>query len=678
MAHDYKADGKLMRRGQRDMAARDGGVKGGGALRVALAMACLLAPCAVWGAGPALEALKAAAPPKIDGDLSDECWKGPPTATGFTRETRPPTEDTRVWVRWDATALYFAFECPDSQIGQLHSQQKKRNGSLESDDTVTVGIDPLGDRQTMYWFTVNPRGTQQEEIPGGAAAKIEWRGDWLAGAKVGEKAWTAELAVPFAILKYPPGQKQFGLIFRRRLQRVGEETAWPSGTNYYTHENQATLSGVEAPKQRAVPRFMPYMLLGAGSGLRNSAGIDIKYTTPNNVTNLLSIEPDFQTIEDVIDTIDFSYNPRQLPDRRPFFTEGGDFFDDSMMFYSRSIGRIDGGVKSFGKIGRTSFGAMGATRLGSESDVLLNGGYDVTAHSDVRFGFVGHEGDTTNGVVKLAANWRKPMKVNGYYWGVAALRSMGGGADATAWRAYIDRWSGYGMLGWHVFFNRIPADYTPSLAYVPEPDRQSVMGWVDYGNRLEKGPLLTWSSQLGYDYSTHLDGSLFHRGIQPSLDLVFRRNWGFGIGADLTNRPPNHDRVVQARLAFNIRDLYRTTQLNVRTGRLAGGDYLFASVSKGFKFGERFSTAVSAEKLSLKNPTEGPSLDTFQGVLSGVYDITAERGVLFRLVANDHGFNGYAAYRQELRKGMDIFLILGDPNSFTFHPRIGLKVVNTY
>src|SRR5439155_9647552 len=112
------------------------------------------------------------------------------------------------------------------------------------------------------------------------------------------------------------------------------------------------------------PRFMPYALVGAGGNLRNSTGIDIKYTAPNSITSLVTIRPDFQTIEDVIQTVDFSYNPRSLPDRRPFFTEGGGYFGDRMMFYSRNIGEIDAGAKSFGKIGRLGFGALGTYQSG--------------------------------------------------------------------------------------------------------------------------------------------------------------------------------------------------------------------------------------------------------------------------------------------------------------------------
>jgi hypothetical protein len=67
-----------------------------------------------------------------------------------------------------------------------------------------------------------------------------------------------------------------------------------------------------------------------------------------------------------------------------------------------------------------------------------------------------------------------------------------------------------------------------------------------------------------------------------------------------------------------------------------------------------------------------------QFILTGVYDLTNERGISMRAVSHNGSFNFYAAYRQELRKGADIYLILGDPNAQSFTGRMALKLVNTY
>jgi hypothetical protein len=507
---------------------------------------------------------------------------------------------------------------------------------------------------------------------------VAWRGDWNAAAKTDDKGWTAELAIPFSILKYPSGQKRFGIILRRNLARIGEETDWPSGTDYYSHENEAFLTDLEAPRQRVVPRYMPYTLMGAGENLKNSAGIDIKYSAPNNITGLLAIRPDFQTIEDDVQTVDFSYNPRYIDDHRPFFTEGGGRFNDGMMFYSRSIGEIDGGLKTFGKVGQLGFGVMDAFRFGGENTALANFSYDTTSRSDVGMSLLNYNGGAgDNRVLKLSANWNKPMKVSGYYWGASAYQSVGGGS-AIATSAYIDRWNGWGIPGWHLYYNRIPADYNPSLGFVNEKDKQSVDGWVEYGKEYKTGSLLHWNSELDFRYADHLSGGLFYKGVSPYLSATFRKDWSLGVGYDMNDRPPNQDRVLSFNLGLKIRDLYRSAHLNVRMGHLDGGRYLFASLGKGFKLSDKFSLGLSAERLSLNYPDRRDDLNDTQGVLSGVFDLTPERGIVFRVVGNPQGGNSYVAYRQQLRQGKDAYLIIGDPNAQTFRARVGLKIVDTY
>ena len=56
----------------------------------------------------------------------------------------------------------------------------------------------------------------------------------------------------------------------------------------------------------------------------------------------------------------------------------------------------------------------------------------------------------------------------------------------------------------------------------------------------------------------------------------------------------------------------------------------------------------------------------------------ANRGIVMRLVDHSGSTNFYAAYRQEMRRGMDIFFVLGDPNAPSFTIQFLLKLVRTY
>src|SRR5205823_7737867 len=137
---------------------------------------------------------------------------------------------------------------------------------------------------------------------------------------------------------------------------------------------------------------------------------------------------------------------------------------------------------------------------------------------------VQHDGARNNRVLKLSANWQRPVNPGGYYWGCSAYQSQGGGPTATVARAYVERYGGSGVPGWHLYYNRIPKEYDPALAFVPEKDKESVDGWMDYGLEYKQSALLNWNAYLNYNYARHLDGSLFYGGVQPGLNLTFRRN----------------------------------------------------------------------------------------------------------------------------------------------------------
>ena len=64
-----------------------------------------------------------------------------------------------------------------------------------------------------------------------------------------------------------------------------------------------------------------------------------------------------------------------------------------------------------------------------------------------------------------------------------------------------------------------------------------------------------------------------------------------------------------------------------------------------------------------------------QHILTLNYDITPERGLGTRLIYRDSKFNALVTYRQVVRRGMDAFIIVGDPNAEEMEKRILAKVI---
>ncbi|MCC6443380.1 MAG: carbohydrate binding family 9 domain-containing protein [Armatimonadetes bacterium] len=629
-------------------------------------------------ANPIIPAVKAEVPPEIDGNLDDPCWQELAPVSGFFHDLKPAVEETRVRLCYGADALYVAFECDDREPKSIRAQQTKRNGGMEQDDNVALGVSPLCDRQTYYWFTVNALGTQGEDIPGGSASKVEWRGDWRAASKIHDKGWSAEMAIPFALLKYPKGQQRFGITLGRNFARFKEWAYWPFRSSYYSHDTEAYWHGLEPPRFQPKPLLMPYTLWGSGKGLKSSAGLDVKYVAENNITSLLTYKPDFQTIEDVVQTIDFSYNPRYLEDRRPFFTEGGWVFSDERMFYSRMINEVDVGVKAYGKQKNLSFGAMEAHHSGMNA-ALFNMGYDVTPLGKINFALVDHrDKGLTNTAYKIGTDWRKPDKINAYYYGVNLRGSRtNGAASQPLVSAYIDRYGAAGILGWHLYYADVPGDYNATLAYLPEKGFRNIEGYLEYAKEFRQGPLLNWEANLGLGKAHHRSGGLFHENFSPSFRWGFRRQTHARIAYEYQNRPPYRDRITELLYQWNDQDLYRGGNVRFRFGRLAGGQYRFFSAQQGVKITSRFSLHFNYERLNLVFP-DGTRDQFNQSFLSGLYEFSPERSIATRIIGRSGKTNVYFAYRQELRRGADIFVVWGDPNADSTVSRIGVKVVNTY
>ena len=82
----------------------------------------------------------------------------------------------------------------------------------------------------------------------------------------------------------------------------------------------------------SAPVILPYTYATAGATNRAKIGVDIKAPVTSGVTALATLFPDFQNIENDLNTVAFSYNEQALLDRRPFFAEGSEFMPERDLF----------------------------------------------------------------------------------------------------------------------------------------------------------------------------------------------------------------------------------------------------------------------------------------------------------------------------------------------------------
>ncbi len=272
----------------------------------------LLGTAGLASPAPTICAKVVTSAPRVDGALDDECWKSAERCTGFkeTLRSADSAEQTEVMVCADAGTLYFAFVCHDSKPDRISARQRQRNASLRGDDNVTVLIDTLHSDKSYYQFTTNPLGTQNESIPYGSASNITWRGDWQAAARITDFGWTAEIAVPFGILRHPAKATTFGMAFTRYNARLDERSMWPDMGISFDFARSCDLTGLDLPTDGIRPVFLPYVVASTEPGRTfTQQGFDLKTEFPNGLTGLLTQNPDFTNVQDSVSSVDFSYYP---------------------------------------------------------------------------------------------------------------------------------------------------------------------------------------------------------------------------------------------------------------------------------------------------------------------------------------------------------------------------------
>ena len=645
----------------------------------------LLLICASAAYGSSLEAVIADTAPKIDGDLSDACWQSASSVSDFfyTDSGAPGSEKTTARLVYDHDCIYVAFDCTDSQPEFIRAQQTKRGGNMSTDDYVTFVLDPFSEYRltTLARFKVNAVGTQTHEVQSSETGKTEWIGDWDAAVKRTPGGWSAEMRIPFSILKYSSQDPQLSVGFIRHHARQDQEWWSPDiGPN----DDIARLfrwEGVQPPWRKEPPVLMAYSLFGTGDGdVPNRFGLDVKQALGPSLTGLMTVSPDFASIEQDLDSVDFTYTERTLEDNRPFFREGKQYFPTESVFYTRRIAEIDTGAKLVGVSGNYKLAFLNARRSSSESYTIGQVGRQFGRNKDLSIALGGVQADVegTNNFTAFSTVEYRLMRPGGkridlkhsYVGGDSAI-----GFSQGSWNRYtLTSVNGPKNIEYRLERSIVDTDYQPYLGLEIESGLRSWSPEVYYWDAPESGPLSMWYVNMASSFAEHLDGSRFYETLNPSVYVEWRDGHYAGLGYTRSDRPPNVDGYWDAHYAWGQNDLYRGGSLTAALGKLTGGDYQYYSAIQGFRLSDKFSVQAWYSHIEITEPSiYAGSADL--GVLSLTYDMSAQRGLVARLVQNQRHANLYFAYRQRVRSGLDAYLIYGDPNSPETRDRVLLKLV---
>jgi len=336
---------------------------------------------------PPLSATAVSRPPVIDGSLDDEAWAGPPLPTGEWKSYNPLYGDTipqqtTVWAAYDKDALYFAFRCDDPDPSGIKTSITRRD-NIWSDDWVGLSLDALGTGQTSYHLMVNPSGIQLDmvnTISGNEDTSPDWV--WESAGRVTDRGYVVEIKLPLQTIRFKGGPRvQMGVLFWRRVSRIGVSVAWPAlEAGKWVFETHAPLIFKDlaaVPTRELIPSVTYSRNQERATPSRwdldstGDIGMSAKWGLTSTVTLDATVNPDFSQVES--DAFQVEVNQRYpvfFSEKRPFFMEGAGLFnlagnaqgDASMLYAVHTRKIIDPifGAKLTGTAGRVTFGSLTA------------------------------------------------------------------------------------------------------------------------------------------------------------------------------------------------------------------------------------------------------------------------------------------------------------------------------
>lgn len=661
-------------------------------------VSCLFFLLAVGGVGQACRAADAPAPnanrplaavhrpaeakpPVLDGDLSDSIWLQAAKASVFydPQTGKPAPDQTEAYLAYDKENIYVAFYCHDSQPDSIVARETVRNAELMNDDSVQLELDPFLTYKynDNNMFAVNARGTQNTHLGGGRAGKLEWQGDWKVATKRVTDGWTAEMQIPWSILSYPrnKGVMTMGVNFRRRQQRTQISSMWSDLGPQFFNDREGLWKGVEAPNQTWKPRLsmLPYLMpsgYATGGNSQVRVGVDARYQPTPELVGVATINPDFASVEGAVEGVYFSRSERYVPDRRPFFLEGADFFQlgegyqIGRLFDSAHIQAMDTGLKLYGKMNaQTTVGVLGTIGLNREANFVAQVRREFGPTSNARLMLMqrGAPGED-NTVLALAQQWRRgKFSTDGQL-----VQTFGQGAGGLGWTtaANLEDKNLFGTLR----YLHVPGNFQDRLGLIPFNDYHGFSSYWDWGGQWRKGFFRNF--ELGFNplWDWHLDGRPFRRRASLFASIETRSDYRFNLNLDGGKFDNDTDFTVGIGIFGGVTNRFRQWGLEFTTGRQAGRPYTSFGPSFKLRLFRRLDLLLSSYVQNFDGIEQ-------QHILTFNYELSPYRSWGGRIVVQNGNVNPYLSYRASGRAGTDFYFIIGDPNATRFVKRVMVKLV---
>ena len=512
-----------------------------------------------------VHAVRTTEPPTIDGVLDEPFWDAIEPVTDFRQRVpvdgAPSSELTELRVAFDDNNIYFGIVLHDSDPSGIRRSILHREGRIDQDDNIRIGLDTYHDRRNAYIFEINPFGTQGDALISDESMTLSdwwWEGVYESQAVITDDGWVVEAAVPFTTIRFADAEApEMGILMERTIRRKNEMVYFPHiGQEFSRALSQvsqyATLTGLEGLRRGRYMEVKPFAITGRSvtgqrgevdgqTDTQNDLGLDFKYSITSNLTLDATLNPDFAQVEADNVQINLTRFSLFFQEKREFFLERAGLFDfgdpeETQVFFSRRIGitnDIAGGARLTGQAGPFSVGALslftddardpeGRLIAGGLNSVLRlradpfprttvggifssldtddGGNRVVGGDMQYRFG-----GSTVRGWVARSSESGGASGSRPPGGGSAGAATADGNGSATAGTFEVDLRNDLLSAGGE--FTRVPAAFNPALGFVRRRDIRTRSGSFAVFPRFEQSD---WARQLitavSGDYIAGMDG----------------------------------------------------------------------------------------------------------------------------------------------------------------------------
>ncbi len=313
----------------------------------------------------------------IDGELTEATWQEANIANDFWMSF--PVDDrrveenlqTEVRMTYDDHFIYLSAICYGDDDYVI--QTLKRDVDLQKGDGFGLVMDPVNNKTNGFSFGINPAGVQTEILITGRTgrrsndergiqgANVAWDNKWFSAVKNYPDKWVVEISIPFKTLRFKDNNSVWGVNFFRYDAKTNSVHSWsPVPIEFWELDLGYTgaLIWEQAPKKtRGNVSLIPYVL---GTTYKDhedetakrdneiQAGLDGKVAVTSSLNFDFTINPNFSQVEVDEQVTNLTLFDIRLPERRLFFLENSDIFEDFGIppmrpFFSRKIGLDDEG-----------------------------------------------------------------------------------------------------------------------------------------------------------------------------------------------------------------------------------------------------------------------------------------------------------------------------------------------